>query len=131
MNMPTMDSKKADMVRAENEVESLKQKVADLSRQRDQIQNQIDQKVANANIIMSEERSKIDAERRFVQGEREKLEQGKKEVSAQIESLKSEKSAFEKERETSQKLLAAAKFAKTNVDQFIIAVQRAYSVLGG
>lgn len=127
----SMKKAQGEMVQWENMLESIKAKVTDLSRQRDEVQKQIDLKVSNANIVMSEQRSKLDAERQFVQSEREKLEQGKKEISAQIDAFRTEKAAFSAEKEASQKLLAAAKQARNNVDQFIIAVQRAYTILGG
>lgn len=120
-----------DMVLWENNLEGLKTKVQDLARQKDMIQKQIDEKIANANIAMSEQRGKLDAERAFVQGEREKLAAGKVEMAEQIETLRVAKAAFEKERETVQRTLNAAKQARVNADQFIIAVNRAYGVLGG
>lgn len=119
-----------DMVLWENNLESIKTKVADLQRQREALQKQIDDKVANANIIMSEQRGKIEVERAFVQSEREKLEAGKKEVSAQIDALRTEKASFQKEKDTAAMTLAMAKQSRSNVDQFIISVKRAYDVLG-
>lgn len=126
----SMKKAQGEMVQWENMLESIKAKVTDLSRQRDEVHKQIDLKVSNANIVMSEQRSKLDAERQFVQSEREKLEQGKKEISAQIDVFRTEKAAFTAEKEAAQRLLAAAKQSRSNVDQFIIAVKRAYDVLG-
>lgn len=121
----------AEMIQWENMLESMKSKVADLSRQRDEIQKQIDQKVANTNIIISEQRGKIDADRVFVQGEREKLEAGKKEVASQIDVLRTERAEFQKEKDEAKVMVDKAQFAKNKVDQFIISVQRAFTVFGG
>lgn len=119
-----------ELVLHENNLATIQTKVNDLIRQRDTIQKQIDDKVANTNIMFSEQRGRIEAERTFVQNERTKLEAGKKEIAVQMDVLQTERAAFQKEKEEAQGTLARAKNIRSNVDQFIVAVKRAYDVLG-
>lgn len=125
-----LKNRNRELVVQENNLAMLQTKIQDLIRQKETLQKQIDEKVANANIIMSEQRSKLDVERSFIKDEREKLELGKKEVARQIEILREDKANFTKEKETNQNFVAASKQARINVDQFILSVKRAYDVLG-
>lgn len=125
-----LKNRNRELIVQENNLAMLQTKIQDLIRQKETLQKQIDEKVANANIIMSEQRSKLDVERSFIKDEREKLELGKKEVARQIEILREDKANFTKEKETNQNFVAASKQARINVDQFILSVKRAYDVLG-
>jgi hypothetical protein len=114
----------------ENNLASIQTKVTDLIRQKELLQKEVDAKSVAFNASMAEERLRMEREHGFVAEERKKLEAGKLELVAKIEEARIERNAAEKAKADSEAMLAKAKYLRTNVDQFIIAVQRALTILG-
>jgi hypothetical protein len=119
-----------DITLQENNLDAINKVIADRIRQKDLLQKEIDMKSVGFNASMSEERLRLERDKTFISSERHKLEEGKKELAGHVETARAERAASEKIKEEAEAIYQKAKYLRSNVDQFIIAVQRAMSVLG-
>lgn len=120
-----------EMTQWENSKVSLEKKLVDLQKQCETVQKHIDQKTADIQIYISEKHASIAKANELIKEENVKLANARAELASQVEALRVERQAVEKIREEGILAQRAAKDHRNKIDQFIIATQRAYSLIGG
>jgi len=120
----------AEFTRLDNKKQFMEDEVKRLTQTRDELQEKIDSQMANYNMYIAQRDSESKKFRQEVLDEKSTLESEKAEFQAVLEQFKKDKavlaeqkSGFEREREKSVA-------EKDNIRQFVIAVQRACSLLG-
>lgn len=120
-----------EMTQWENSKVSLEKKLVDLQKQCETVQKQIEQKTADAQIFIAGKHNDIAKAREALEEERKKLGFAKEELASQVKALQTEKGEVEKRREEAIRSERIAKDMRSKIDQFVIATQRAYSLIGG
>lgn len=129
MAVQSMKAANAEFVQMENRLMAIRSEVEDLKRQKEELQKAIDAKMADANLRFTERQSQIRTQEEELEAKRQKLEADSAAFMAALTQAKRERAQLDKEKEdfTNEKNRTSAD--RAGIDQFVIALQRAYSVL--
>lgn len=120
----------AEIVQWENRLGFVQDEVKRLSDTKEKMQSEIDQKTAYYNIYIAQKDNESKRMRQEQVESQEQLAKDKSDFMEILTQFKAEKDAFEEEKKGSENLKAQYEDKMNNVRQFIIAVQRAFSLLG-
>jgi archaellum component FlaC len=125
--MKTLDK---DLVLAENELQAVREEVERLNKAKDALQSEIEKKTADYNIHFSGRDAESKRKHQDVLLQSEQLVKDKQEFQAMLQQFQKDKAAFSDSKKTID--IQNAKYAEqiNNVQQFLTAIKRAYSVLG-
>jgi len=120
----------AELTRWENRKGFLEDEIKRLMQTKETLQEEIDRKSADYNIYISQRDAESKKIRQDVLDEQATLAEQKAEFQAVLKTFQNEQALFAKEKETVQNQNARFEQQMNNIRQFIIAVQRASSLLG-
>lgn len=120
----------AEMVQWENRLEHLKGEIANMTRQKESLQAEMDKKIGDAQILLSTRDNESRKKATEVQAAQESLTKQKTEFATVLADFKRQQNGLIDERniiEATKKSLAAQ---KNRFDAFVINLQKAYSLIG-
>lgn len=119
-----------EMVQWENTLEGLENKVKALVKQKDDIQATIDKKLADFETTISFKRTDYVKREAALEEEKRKVSLAKEELEKAVKVLATERAAIQKDRDTVDVLKKVFEERNGKIDQFVIALQRAYTLVG-
>lgn len=130
--MPPIPEKRqtAEEVQWENRVAFQKGEHDRLVKAKEALQAEIDKKTADYAIHLAQRDSDSKKMRQDVLQDREQMDKDKSDFHEILKSFQAEKEAFLKGQEGSQNEKAKLEAEKNNIREFVIAVQRACSLIG-
>ena len=126
---PTRKEIVRETVKLENERAAVVEEVAALHRQKAEIQSRIDKTVADAEVTLSLKRQEYTKREEQVAEQRKGIVQAQAELKEAVEKMTQDREALRKERAAFEVEKASIVHRKTAIDQFIIALQRAYTLV--
>lgn len=125
----TMKQAQQEMVQWENTLEGLQNKVKSLMVQRDQLQQTIDKKTADFEQSISFRRIELAKQAEKNELEIKKVSEAKEEVNKLVKELQIERTALNQEKDAVVIGKKVNEERKGKMDQFVIALQRAYTLV--
>lgn len=126
----TMKQAQAEMVQWENTLEGIENKVKALVKQRDDIQSTIDKKLADFETTISFKRVDLQKRETALDEERKRVALAKEELDKAVKTMQTERAVVQKDRDAVEIGKKVNDARKGNIDQFVIALQRAYTLVG-
>jgi hypothetical protein len=120
----------SEIVQWENRLQFVQDEVKRLSDTKNAMQAEIDKKTADYNIYIAQKDTDSKRMRQDTVADRDQLTKDKAEFLAMLEQHKKDKDSFAESKQSVDIQNAQFEEKMNNVRQFIIAVQRAFSVLG-
>ena len=127
----SLKSAQAEMVQWENRVEALKQMNENLQRQHDALEADIQKKRTDFELFMGAKDAEIKQSRATLLKDQETLAQQKAEFLDVLKKHRQEQIDLEANKKILADELAKIADRKGKIDQFVISLQRAYSLIGG
>jgi chromosome segregation ATPase len=128
--LKTAKSIEKELTVAENRLAYVQEEVKRLTASKEAIQDDLAKKSADYELYIGKRDADSKKMRQDVLDERAQLERDKVEFQTILQTLKQDKQAHESSKEEVVNLKKRNEATKSNIDQFIIAVQRAFSLLG-
>lgn len=118
-----------ESVKLENELAALKEEVSALTRQKNEIQARIDKTVSDAELSLSLKRTDYLKREERINDQIKSVNQTQTELKEAVDKLTADKEALRKERAAFEIEKASLKHRRNAIDQFIVALQRAYTLV--
>lgn len=129
-DLKTAKELKSQIVQWENRTESLKLDIESLRKQKETLESEIDAKKTDFQLYMGNRDSEVKKARELLLQEQTKLDQDKADFINILESFKREQEKLKVEKDAIAVDKNKAQDQISRVQQFVIALQRAYSLLG-
>lgn len=126
----TMKQAQAEMVQWENTLEGLESKVKALIKTRDDLQSTIDKKMSDFELTISFRRQEMAKREEYLAEEKRKVDSAKEELFKATKAMQEERASFAKDKDGIAVGKKVNEDRKAKIDQFVIALQRAYTLVG-
>lgn len=126
----TMKQAQQEMVQWENTLETLENKVKSKIVERDSLQAMIDKKTTDFEQSISYRRQELANQAEKIEIDKKKISESKEELNKLVKEMQFERSELNKEKDAVLVGKKVNEERKSKYDQFVIALQRAYTLVG-